>query len=141
MRKLLVILCLLFASIAPSFAAEAVPIVHSTSYEHDHVLTTDPSKALYWLTVTWNTQALRWLIIYDATTVPGDGALSTSLVLYCAVASLATDPTQSSKSFDWTNHPLLHGLNGMVVVISTSASGCTAKTADGNNDWITAGVN
>lgn len=138
-RLAVLLIALLFAS--PSYAAEAVPTVHSTAYESGHILTTSVSKSLYWITVTWKTQAQRWLIVYDSTTMPDDGALTGSKVLYCAVVSLLNDPNQGSKSFDWTNHPLYRGSSGMVAIISTNGNGCTTKTADGNNVWITAGVN
>lgn len=142
MKRILTILFITFLLFgSPIKAAEFVPNVHSTAYEPGHILTTNNSLGLYWITVTWNTQAARWLVIYDDVTIPADGALTAAKVLYCAVVSSATDPAQGSKSYDWSNHPLVHGTTGMVAFLSTNSGGCTTKTADGNNNWITAGIN
>lgn len=140
MRRLLWISLFLIYPILLN-AAESVPVVKSIAYESSHIITTDKSKSLYWITVSWITQAERWLIIYDSTTVPADGPINTSLVLYCAVISLSSDPDTGTKSWDWTNHPLYRGTHGIVAVISTNSNGCTTKEADGNNNWIAAGVN
>lgn len=148
MKKLLLIFILLFS--IPAFAAEFVPIVHSTEYESAHIITTNRIKALYWITVTWHNNAgTRWLIIYDSVTIPIDGALDTTKVLYCAVVSLPGDGSIGTKSFDWTQHPLQHGsvnsippsAAGLVAIISVDPDGCAVKAADGNNNWLTAGFN
>lgn len=147
MVKLLVALTLLWASV--SYAAEFVPIVHSTAYESSHLVTTDRTKALYWISITWKTAATRWLIVYDSVTVPADGALTASKILYCGVVSLVTDGAVGTKSFDWTNHPLQHGSTkgiptsavGLMAIISVDPGGCVDKAADGDNDWFTAGFN
>lgn len=139
--KLLVVLALCLFISLDCYAAEPVPNVHSLTYESSHVLTTDPTKSLYWITVTWQTQNQRWLIIYDSLTVPPDGALTPSKVLYCGIVSLTGDPPQGTKSFDFTQHPLYRPTTGLVAIISTNANGCATKTADGLNNWITAGVN
>jgi len=120
------------------YAAEFVPIVHSTAYESSHVITTNPAQALYWISVTWKTSALRYLIIYNATTIPSDGALTASNVLYCGIASLLNDGAPGTKSFDFTQHPLQYGSGrtipttavGMVAIISTDSSGCAVKSND-----------
>lgn len=139
-KRLVVLICsFLFASMC--YAAEPVPIVHSTAYESSHVISTDPTKSLYWITITWKTQGQRYLIVYDSTTIPVDGALTGARVLYCAVVSLTSDPPIGTKSFDFTQHPLYRAAIGTVAIISTSGNGCTTKTADGDNNWITAGVN
>ena len=125
---------------APCYAAEPQILIHSTAYEATRVLTTDPTKALYWVTITWKTQANRWLIVYDSATVPVDGVLSGPLVMYCGVVSLATDAAQGTRSFDFTSHPLPKTTNGTTVIISTNGAGCATKTADGANNWLSAGI-
>jgi hypothetical protein len=136
--KAKIFLMLLFLS-SPCFAAEAVPSVHSLN-AHTLVITTNPTLNLYWITVTWETQAQRRLIIYDSTAALGDTILDSSKILYCGILSNTNDPAPGSKSFDWSNHPLQHGKLGMVALISTSDL-CTTLTNDGDHNWITAGFN
>lgn len=146
MKKLIVVCMLLFSfwfykAIQEAQGAEPVPNVHSLQYESSHILTVGNLYSLYWITVTWHTQAPRWLIIYDASTVPVDGGLTTSKILFCAVVSTTSDPATGTKSFDWSDHPLRHQNLGLVAMISTNAAGCITKSADGANDWFTAGIN
>lgn len=93
--------------------------------------TTGPAQ-LSGVAVTWLTSAVRVLMIFDATTLPANGAVNPA---YCYVISAAAGSTIGSLAFDWTLHPLKTS-TGMVMAVSTNASGCGQLTVDGSNNFF-----
>lgn len=82
------------------------------------------------IAVTWSTSAVRVLEVFDATALPANGAVTPA---YCYTITGAAGSTLGSMAWDWTLHPLKTS-TGLVLAISTNASGCTQLTVDGNNN-------
>lgn len=109
------------------------------SLEGTHIFTGTKVASV---TVFWSTVAARFLEVFDGTTVPGNGALvsaggSASNLIWCQI--LVGSATAAGNQTITFPNPLW-AQNGIVVAVSTNASGCTAITADGANDYIAAQV-
>jgi hypothetical protein len=84
------------------------------------------------VSVSWITSAVRVFMVFDSPTVPANGAVNPA---YCYVISPAAGSAIGSLAFDWTIHPL-KTQTGMVIAVSTNASGCGQLTLDGNNNFF-----
>jgi hypothetical protein len=94
-------------------------------------------QSIYGLAVTWHTQAARWLMIFDATSVPG--SMSGAPLLFCQYVQGSASQLDGTQNYDWTTHPI-RVVTGVVVVLSTNPAACTSITTDGANDWISGQV-
>lgn len=136
MRKLLLTFALLLILIPFAEAGEPNKPIQSTAYENSHVLATG-GGVIYNLTVSFHTAALRTVMLFDATVLPSNGAVTP---LWCFEgAGQASDAAESNHSYSWGTVGVVF-TNGLVAAVSTSASGCSTLTADGANDWFSAQV-
>lgn len=94
--------------------------------------TTSGRTQISGVSVSWTTSAVRALMIFDAATLPANGAVTPS---YCYVLSPSAGGAIGSVSLDWTVHPL-QTLTGCVVAISTNAAGCGQLTLDAATNRI-----
>jgi len=134
MKKLAITISLwsLLGGLGWAQTVQQIPTQHTTvgSLEGSHVFS---GQAIYSLSVTWHTAAARWLMVFDATSVPG--SMAGAPLVFCQYVSGASAQADGTQSYDWTSHPL-RVLTGAAVLLSTNASACTALTADGANDWF-----
>ena len=131
MKKWILLVALLIV-IAPTMAGAQnapLPMQQSAALEGNHVFT---GTKLSTIAVTWHTMAARWLMIFDAASVPSNGTVAP---YYCAYVQGASTQADGSQAFDFTFHPIVVR-TGIAVVLSTSATGCGSLTADGSNDWF-----
>lgn len=144
-KKLAFLVGLLLLSARFASAIEPMqPIApqQSTAAEGSHIFV---GKNITTIAMTWNAAVTaRYLIIFDATTLPGNGAISscssshvTGCWLWCSFIPTSTSAPQRDTE-DWTVHPLA-GTFGIVAAMSTGA-GCGTLTTDGANDFFTAQV-
>jgi len=129
----LLLLALLFA--VPARAQTVIGNQHTTvgTLEGSHVFT---GSKITSLSVTWHTQTMRWMMMFDAKTVPPNGALTpASNLIVCQFIQGAGDQADGTQNYDWSAHPIIVQ-TGVVVVISTNPASCTAMTADGSNNWL-----
>ena len=132
-RKLAPLLLLLFA--VPVHAQNVIGNQHTTvgTLEGSHQFT---GRKITSLSVTWHTQNPRWMMMFDALTLPPAGALTpASNLIVCQVIQGSGDQTDGTQNYDWTAHPIIVQ-TGVLVVISTNPAACTAMTVDGANNWI-----
>jgi len=103
------------------------------TYEGSHIFS---GSKIFSISVTWHTMAARWLMIFDATSVPGSGALSAASPLKaCQYVQGTGTQADGTQNFSWLSSPLLVR-TGVVVVLSTNAAGCSSLTPDGANNWF-----
>lgn len=131
---LLTIACLFLAAAQAGAQTKPVRMSGSTALEGSH--TFSAGLTLYGISVVWHTSAARWLMLFDAASVPADGAV---VPVYCAPLQGAASATDGMQAFDFTAHPMWFS-TGIVVVASTSATGCFNKAVDGSNDAFFAQV-
>lgn len=105
---------------APSSEAiDGLVPVFSTALEASHILKASAGN-LYNLTVNIGATS-GWLMLFDATTVPADGAVTPSYA-----TPLLSNGTLGFLSLEWDTAPV-HFVNGIVAVFSTT--GPFTKTA------------
>ena len=121
--------------------AHEVPYIpwQSTAIEGSHIA---PGTILAALTVTWHSQAARWVMVFDGTSIPSNGATSTctsaqasQCLLYCAYIQNSGSQADGSAFFGNDIFPL-RARNGLAIAISTNSAGCGTLAVDGSNDWL-----
>lgn len=80
--------------------------------------------------VTWHSAAPRWVMIFNATSLPANGAVTP---VYCNNLTPTAGAADGSLDFDWVLSPLVT-TGGMVIAVSTNVAGCSTLTVDGGND-------
>ncbi len=139
----LLVFFLLFSPKVWAQCSSDVPSHSSTAYEASHVIK-NGSGILCNLTANFHTAALRTILLIDASTVPSDGAIlscdsvpvGTACVRWCFEGlAQSSDPTENTQPISWGAAGLKFNA-GIIVAASTSTSGCTTLTSDGNNDWF-----
>lgn len=140
MKKLVIIAFLLLPALAHA-QVQAVPTQQSTAAEGSHVFSGTQMSSI---TVSWNAATTaRYLIIFDATTLPSNGATTACTASAGAPANpcwtfcqyLNTSGTApSSQSFGQA--PALLARNGAFVAAVSTGAGCGTLTVDGSNDWF-----
>jgi len=94
-------------------------------------------------TIVWHSAANRWLMLFNGTSLPSNGATTqcgtgkpaANCLMYCAPISTSGGSADGFQTFSWVNSPLAFN-TGLVAAVSVSSSGCASLTADGNNDWF-----
>ena len=131
-KRLSILVAALVLWAMPIHAQQLVlPWQTSTAYEANHVFA---GSRIYNLTVNFHTASYRTLMIFDAATVPADGA--SEKPYFCMEGiSQSTDPAESFKSISFVGNGLLF-TTGIAVTVSTSTAGCSTLTSDGSNDWF-----
>jgi len=94
--------------------------------------TTPGTSALVGMNVSWDTSAIRVLMLFDRTTVPANGAVSPD---YCFVITPVAGAAMGSAVLSWGVAPLKFN-TGLVAAISTDPGGCNTLTVDGPNDVL-----
>jgi hypothetical protein len=84
------------------------------------------------ISVSWTAAAARALMIFDALTLPANGAVTPA---YCYVLSPTAGSAIGSLALDWTVHPF-QTLTGCVIAVSTNAAGCSQLTLDAATNRI-----
>lgn len=139
--KKVVLAVLLVAFLAGTAHAQSNPVgVQTTTpgtLEAAHVFSGTKVSSY---SVTWHTQAARWVMVFDAASIPSDGAFTAATPLKdCQFVQNANNQADGSQNFDYTWHPL-QTANGVTIVVSTNASACSALTKDGANNFLKAQV-
>lgn len=114
----------------------------SASAEGSHVFT---GKNLYSITISWNSAtSARYLMVFDATTLPGNGSTTTcnsswttGCLLYCGYV---TSSGSAPGSTLYGGTPPTSAKFGIVAALSTGA-GCGTLTVDGSNDFFYGQIN
>jgi hypothetical protein len=134
MKRILasIALVLLTASFARAQNAP-VPMQQSTALEGSHQFN---GTKLYSITVTWHSEAARWLMLFDKT-LPGDGSVTP---YYCVWVQSAGTQADGSQLYDFSDHPLIFPNGPIQAALSTNSSGCLSKSVDGSNDFFAAQV-
>lgn len=84
------------------------------------------------INVSWTTASIRALMIFDAATLPANGAVTPN---YCYVLAPTVGNAIGSIALDWTVHPFQTS-TGCVVAISNNAAGCSQLTLDAATNRI-----
>jgi hypothetical protein len=130
---LAILLCLLSAPARAQLGPVSTQHTPTGTLEGSHVFT---GSKVYSLSVTWHTQGVRWLMIFDGSSVPATGALPANAnLLACQFMQGAGGQTDGSQNFSWISSPLL-AFTGVVAVVSTNTAGCSTLTPDGASDWF-----
>jgi len=88
------------------------------------------------LSVTWHSQASRWLMIFDSQSLPANGTFNAQTpLIVCQWVQGAGNQPDGTLNFDWSAHPVIVQ-TGLTVALSINAAACTALTVDGNNNWF-----
>lgn len=136
MKRLFLTLAAIFVLAGVALAGEPNTTVKSTAYEGSHVLSTS-GGVIYNLTVSFHTAAVRTIMLFDAASLPANGAVTP---LWCFEgAGQAADSTESNHSYSWGTVGLRY-TTGLVAAVSTSTSGCSTIAVDGANDWFSAQI-
>jgi hypothetical protein len=148
MKRLLSVLAMLFALAGVARAGEPNVSVGSAAYEGSHVLKAK-GGSVYILTVNYHTAAYRTVMLFDATVLPANGAVTacastmphtTGCLLWCFEGDgSATAAAESFTAKSWTTAPIPFS-NGLVVAASVSTSGCGSLTVDSANEWFNAQI-
>ncbi|MGA9884067.1 MAG: hypothetical protein WBQ34_10140 [Candidatus Acidiferrales bacterium] len=140
MKKLIigVAVVMLMLAAATSSRAQTAPIAmqSSTALEASHIFT--GGNTLASITVTWHagSAAARWLMIFDALAVPGNGTVAP---IYCVALGNSATLTDGTQAILFNTAPILVR-TGITAVVSTSTSGCASLTVDGSDDYFSAQV-
>jgi len=140
MRKLIAAILLgLFVAAPVGATGPFQPIAPQQTAIGTNVIYT--GKNLVNLSVVSSTNANQWIMIFDGTTLPGDGATApcstahtTGCLAWCEYAAgsnATTTPWTYSKDFGV--HPLAFQF-GIVVTVSTTL--CTTKTITGSTNFF-----
>ena len=117
----------------------------SPAYAPSAVIGTTPGT-LYHLTVNFHTAAYRSILLIDsAASAAPTGTLTSCAtnnadpcVRWCLEGlAQSTDATETTKQIPFNIG--IHFIHGLIVVASTSTSGCYTSTLDGNNEsynWL-----
>ena len=107
----------------------------SAALEGSHIFT---GTRVVRVTVSWHvaTAAARWIMLFDGTAVPANGAVRP---IYCQFMSGSATATDGSFQYDFSAHPIWMN-TGTVAAVSTNAAGCLTLTLDGANDAFYAQV-
>jgi len=107
----------------------------SAALEPSHIFT---GTRLVMITVSWHQSpaAARWLMVFDGSTVPANGAVRP---VYCQYMSGSSTQTDGSIQYDFSSHPIWMN-TGTVAAVSINAGGCLSLTLDGNYDTFYAQV-
>lgn len=136
-RKITSLAILLVALLAGTARAQSNPIVVQTTtpgaLEGGHVFAGN-KVSMY--SVTWHitTAANHWIMVFDATAIPANGAItSTTPLKDCQYVNGSAAQTDGTQNYDYTTHPLWM-VNGITVAMSTT--NCQSLTLDGANNWF-----
>jgi hypothetical protein len=134
MKRILVSVALILLMVTCTYAQNApVLMQQSAALEGSHQFN---GRKLYSITVTWHSEAARWLMLFDAT-LPADGSVTP---YYCVYVQAAGTQADGSQLYDFSDHPLLFPAGPIQAVLSTNSSGCFSKSADSANDSFWAQV-
>jgi hypothetical protein len=113
--------------------ANPVRFQSSPALEASHVFT---GTRVVRIQVTWHiaTAAARWFMLFDASALPANGAVTPAFCSYITASASATD---GSQMFDFENHPMWMNTGVVAAVSSTS---CFTLTKDAANERFDAQV-
>ena len=143
MKKISLLVVALMLSVGVARAQVAtIPMQGSSSAEGSHVFS---GTVFNGITITWAASTTaRYLMIFDATALPGNGATTSctsqgsSPVSGClALCMYLNESTIAPNRFtlDYTSHPFKNNF-GVVAALSSNGSGCSSLTVDGSNNFF-----